>query len=39
MNYSYLRDFIVKLQEIGELKRISIPVSPNLEMTEVCDRT
>src|SRR5438094_5285122 len=39
MNYSDLRDFIAKLQEIGELKRISFPVSPNLEMTEVCDRT
>jgi 4-hydroxy-3-polyprenylbenzoate decarboxylase len=39
MNYSDLRDFIAKLQEIGELKAISVPVSPNLEMTEVCDRT
>jgi len=39
MNYSDLRDFIAKLQEIGELKRISVPVSPNLEMTEICDRT
>ncbi|MGO4479793.1 4-hydroxy-3-polyprenylbenzoate decarboxylase [Massilia sp. 2TAF26] len=39
MNYSDLRDFIAKLQGIGELKRISVPVSPNLEMTEICDRT
>jgi 4-hydroxy-3-polyprenylbenzoate decarboxylase len=39
MNYSDLRDFIAKLQGIGELKRISLPVSPNLEMTEICDRT
>ena len=38
MNYSDLRDFISQLQEIGELKRISLPVSPYLEMTEVCDR-
>ena len=27
------------LQGMGELKRISVPVSPHLEMTEVCDRT
>jgi 4-hydroxy-3-polyprenylbenzoate decarboxylase len=39
MNYSDLRDFIAKLQEIGELKRVSFSVDPNLEMTEVCDRT
>jgi 4-hydroxy-3-polyprenylbenzoate decarboxylase len=39
MNYSDLRDFIAKLQDIGELKPVSFPVSPNLEMTEVCDRT
>lgn len=24
---------------MGELKRVSLPVSPYLEMTEVCDRT
>ena len=39
MKYSDLRDFIVKLERIGELKRISTPISPYLEMTEVCDRT
>ena len=39
MNYSDLRDFIANLQEIGELKRATAPVSPHLEMTEVCDRT
>jgi 4-hydroxy-3-polyprenylbenzoate decarboxylase len=38
MKYSDLRDFISQLQELGELKRISIPVSPYLEMTEICDR-
>jgi len=38
MNYSDLRDFIAKLQEIGDFKRVSAPISPNLEMTEVCDR-
>jgi 4-hydroxy-3-polyprenylbenzoate decarboxylase len=39
MKYSDLRDFIVKLERIGELKRISTPISPYLEMTEICDRT
>ena len=39
MKYSDLRDFVSQLQEMGELKRISLPVSPYLEMTEVCDRT
>jgi len=39
MKYTDLRDFISKLQEMGELKRIKVPVSPNLEMTEICDRT
>jgi 4-hydroxy-3-polyprenylbenzoate decarboxylase len=38
MNYSDLRDFIAKLQEKGDFKRVSAPISPNLEMTEVCDR-
>lgn len=38
MKYSDLRDFIAKLQEIGELKRIATPVSTHLEMTEICDR-
>src|SRR5579863_3144934 len=39
MKYSDLRDFISQLQRLGELKRISLPISPHLEMTEVCDRT
>jgi 4-hydroxy-3-polyprenylbenzoate decarboxylase len=39
MKYSDLRDFIVQLERLGELKHISIPVSPHLEMTEICDRT
>lgn len=38
MKYSDLRDFIAKLQEIGEIKRIATPVSTHLEMTEICDR-
>ena len=39
MKYSDLRDFISQLQQMGELKRINMPVSPYLEMTEICDRT
>jgi 4-hydroxy-3-polyprenylbenzoate decarboxylase len=39
MKYTDLRDFIAKLQLSGELKRIALPVSPYLEMTEICDRT
>jgi 4-hydroxy-3-polyprenylbenzoate decarboxylase len=39
MKYSDLRDFIAKLEALGELKHVSVPVSPYLEMTELCDRT
>ncbi|MCG5509275.1 4-hydroxy-3-polyprenylbenzoate decarboxylase [Ectothiorhodospira lacustris] len=39
MKYRDLRDFISGLEAQGELKRIRIPVDPNLEMTEICDRT
>ena len=39
MKYSDLRDFMSQLQQTGELKRVGVPVSPHLEMTEVCDRT
>jgi len=39
MKYSDLRDFLSKLQEIDDFKRVSVPISPNLEMTEICDRT
>lgn len=38
MQYRDLRDFILQLEQMGELKRISVPVSPHLEMTEICDR-
>lgn len=34
-----LRDFIQLLERRGLLKRITHPVSPYLEMTEICDRT
>ncbi|HJU70437.1 MAG TPA: UbiD family decarboxylase [Paucimonas sp.] len=39
MKYSDLRDFLSQLQQSGELKHVVIPVSPYLEMTEICDRT
>ena len=38
MAYRDLREFIGQLERLGELKRIREPVSPRLEMTEVCDR-
>ena len=38
MKYRDLRDFITQLEKQGELKRITIPVNPYLEMTEICDR-
>jgi 4-hydroxy-3-polyprenylbenzoate decarboxylase len=38
MKYADLRDFISQLERLGELKRIAVPVSPRLEMTEICDR-
>lgn len=34
-----LRDFISLLEQKGQLKRITHPVSPHLEMTEISDRT
>lgn len=39
MKYVDLRDFIAKLKINGDLKEIHTPISPILEMTEVCDRT
>lgn len=38
MKYHDLRDFIAQLESLGELKRVGVPVSPHLEMTEICDR-
>jgi 4-hydroxy-3-polyprenylbenzoate decarboxylase len=38
MKYKDLRDFIAQLEKIGELKRVTVPVSTHLEMTEICDR-
>jgi len=39
MHYHDLRDFIAKLEAMGELKRIAVEVDPYLEITEICDRT
>lgn len=39
MAYHDLRDFIIQLEQMGELKRIKSPISTYLEMTELCDRT
>ncbi|BCL75705.1 3-octaprenyl-4-hydroxybenzoate carboxy-lyase [Jeongeupia sp. HS-3] len=39
MKYHDLRDFLSQLEAIGEARRVAVPVSPHLEMTEVCDRT
>lgn len=39
MHYHDLRDFLVLLEQRGQLKRIRLPVDPKLEMTEIADRT
>ncbi|REL31355.1 4-hydroxy-3-polyprenylbenzoate decarboxylase [Thalassotalea euphylliae] len=39
MKYSDLRDFIKQLEKIGQLKRIKQPISTELVMTEISDRT
>jgi 4-hydroxy-3-polyprenylbenzoate decarboxylase len=39
MQYQDLRDFIQQLEQRGQLKRIHSEVDPNLEVTEICDRT
>jgi 4-hydroxy-3-polyprenylbenzoate decarboxylase len=38
MRYSDLREFLERLREAGDLRRIATGVSPHLEMTELCDR-
>ena len=38
MNYADLRDFLARLEAIGQLKRIAVEVDPKLEMTEIADR-
>lgn len=38
MPYHDLREFIDRLEEVGELARIKVEVSPELEITEITDR-
>ena len=38
MQYRDLRDFVARLEAIGELRRVRVEVDQRLEMTEVCDR-
>ena len=38
MKYRDLREFIARLEALGELKRVALEVDPHLEMTEICDR-
>jgi 4-hydroxy-3-polyprenylbenzoate decarboxylase len=38
MAYSGFQDFLKRLEQAGELKRISEPVDPVLEITEIADR-
>ncbi|RAT16348.1 MULTISPECIES: 4-hydroxy-3-polyprenylbenzoate decarboxylase [Lonsdalea] len=39
MKYRDLREFLSLLEDRGELKRITQPIDPHLEMTEIADRT
>ena len=39
MKYKDLRDFMAQLEKLGQLKRITRPISTNLMMTEISDRT
>ena len=39
MQYEDLRDFLAQLEKLGELKKLDVEIDPNLEMTEICDRT
>ena len=38
MPYASLRDFVARLESTGRLKRVALPVSPVLEMTEIQTR-
>ncbi len=38
MPYESLREFIQRLEQAGRLKRVSVPVDPHLEMTEIQTR-
>jgi len=38
VSYRDLREFVAQLERQGALRRLGTPVSPRLEMTEICDR-
>jgi 4-hydroxy-3-polyprenylbenzoate decarboxylase len=38
MKYRDLRDFLAQLERVGELRRLTEPVSPSLEMTAIGDK-
>ena len=38
MPYASLRDFMARLEQAGRLVRVTAPVSPHLEMTEIQTR-
>jgi 4-hydroxy-3-polyprenylbenzoate decarboxylase len=38
IKYKDLREFMANLERVGALRRVRVPVSPRLQMTEVCDR-
>ena len=38
MAYASLREFITRLEAAGRLKRVTAPVSPHLELTEIQTR-
>src|SRR5688500_11528408 len=38
MPYASLEEFVRRLESLGELKRISYPADPHLEITEITDR-
>lgn len=39
MKYKDLRDFIEQLEKMGQLKRVTMEIDTELEMTEIADRT
>jgi 4-hydroxy-3-polyprenylbenzoate decarboxylase len=38
MKYRDLREFLSRLEALGELRRVGVEVDPRLEITEICDR-
>ncbi len=38
MSFTDLRDFLRAVERVGELRRVRVPVSPHLEITEICQR-